>query len=149
VKDGNIEGFFEPLLHLKAAGSADVLQVDSPEDGLNSGYGVHYDRRVLGIDSNGKGIDSGKVLEEYGFSLHHRYGSQGPYVSQTQYRGSISYHRHQIAFGCVLIDIIGALLNLPAGLGYAGGVSQGEISYRGAGDLAVYGNLARGRPMKL
>ena len=72
VKDGDVEGFLEPLLNLEAAGSADVLQVDPPEDGLNSGYGVDNDRRVLGVDRNGKGIDSGKVLEEYCFSLHHR-----------------------------------------------------------------------------
>ncbi|VVB66967.1 Uncharacterised protein [uncultured archaeon] len=143
-----LQAFFQPLLHLKAARGADILQVDAAEDGLNPYHSVHNNGWVLGNDGDGKGINTSEVLEEDGLSLHHWDGGQGSNVAQTQNGRPVRHHGHHVALGGVLVNVICILLNLATGLSHPRRICQAQIPFGAAWNLASNGNLAPGGPMK-
>ncbi len=142
MKYRDLQGLLQPLLHLKAAGSADILQVYPSEDRLDHGHGPHYILWILRGDSYRKGIYSREVLEQYRFALHNRNGGQSPDVAQTQHGSAVCYHCHQISLGGVAVDIIWIHLDLATGCGHPWGIGQAQIPAGGAGHLAVHGNLS-------
>ncbi len=127
VKNGDVQGGFQPLFNLKASGGGDVLQIDAPEAGSHPGHRLDDFLRVLGVQTDGDGIDAPKFFEQDGFSLHNRHGGMGPDVSQAQDGAAVGYHRYGVGFHGVCIGSRFVLGDDLAGFGHAGGVGQGQI----------------------
>ena len=67
----------------------DVFQINASECRLKAFNNPDKLIRIRAINLNVKHIDAGKFLEQHAFSFHHRLGSQGSDVSQTQHSGSV------------------------------------------------------------
>ena len=127
VEHGDVQALFEFALHLKAAGRANVLQVDAPKGAGNQLDGVDNLIHVLGADAKREGVNPGKGLEQGALALHHRHARLGADVPQAQHGGAVGDNGHQIPTAGVLIGFVHVLLNLQARGGHAGGVGHGQV----------------------
>ena len=142
---GDVQFFLQAAFDLKAAGCADIFQVDAAEGGSQILDGFHDLVRVFGVQADGERVDVCKRFEQDGLALHDRHGGFRADVTQTQHRRAIRHDRHQIALGGVAVDLFLIVPNLAAGFCNAGSVSSGQViagldlNLRGDRDLALVG----------
>ena len=135
VEDGDVALRLQLLFDLEASGSRDVLQVDAAE-----GSGDEVDRvdefiHVLGLDAQGDGIHAAECLEQHALAFHDGHAGFGTDVAEAQHRGTVGDDRAQIVAERQVIALVQVLLDLQAGLRHAGGISQGQVVFRGDGHL--------------
>ena len=92
MEDGNVQFLPEPLLDLEAPGRSDVLEVDAAEDRRHELHGLDDLVHVLGAQTDRKGIDAGKLLEEHRLAFHHRQGRLRPDVAEPENRRAVGHH---------------------------------------------------------
>ena len=126
VENRDVQVALQFFLNGKALGAADVLQVDAAEGGRDG-----LDRRNdfflgLGVDADGEGIHTAKLLEQDALAFHDRHGGLGADVPQAQHGGAVGDDGHHAALAGVAVDVLRVCLDLAAGLGDAGGVGGGQ-----------------------
>ena len=102
VEDRDVHLLAQALLHDKALGGLDVLQIDRAEGGLH-GFD-HLDER-LGLRHIQLDIDDVHIrinFEEQPLALHHRLGRPGADIPESQHGGAIADDSHEIAASGVL-----------------------------------------------
>ncbi len=57
----NIQRFFQPFFNFKAAGGADVFQIDAAEAGSDPGDGLDDFLRILGVQADRNGVDVRRI----------------------------------------------------------------------------------------
>ena len=67
VENRDIQSGFQPFLNLKAAGSADVLQIDAAKAGSKPGDCLDDLFGILGIQSDRNSVNTAEFLEKYGY----------------------------------------------------------------------------------
>ena len=83
VENGNLHALAQFAFHIKAIGRFDVFQVDAAKCGLQRGNDVYQlVQIVLFVDLDIEHVDTGKLLEQDGLALHHRFGRQGADIAQ-------------------------------------------------------------------
>ena len=133
VEDRDVAALLERLLDFEALRSADVLEVDPAEGGRQQLAETDDLLGVLGVDLDVEDVDVGKTLEEHPLALHHRLAGHRADVAETEDRGAVGDHRHEVALVGVLVDQFGVTGDLEAGLGDTGGVGQRQIALGEAG----------------
>ena len=132
VEDRDIALFLQLLLDLKAAGRADIFQVDAAEgtaDLINDVYDLIH---VLGAYAERESVHAAELLEQHAFAFHNGHARFGADIAETQHRGAVGNHGHHIPAAGELPALIVIFLNFKAGLRNAGGIGEGE------GVLAVH-----------
>ena len=69
-----------------------------PKPGAIARYGAHDLVRVLRIEADGPGIDSGQLPEEHGLAFHNGKRGLRSQIPQPQHGRSIRHHGHAVAF---------------------------------------------------
>ncbi len=128
VKDRDVAALLERLLDLEALRRADVLEVDAAEGGREQLAEADDLLGVLGVDLDVEHVDVGKALEEDALALHHRFAGHRADVAETEDRGAVGDHGHQVSLVGVLVDQFGVAGDLEAGLGDAGSVGQRQVA---------------------
>ena len=127
VENGDVQLSLQGLLNLEALRALDVLQIDAAEGG-GDGLARRNDAGgVVGVDADGEGVHPAELLEEHGLALHDGQPGFGADVAQTQHGGAVGHDGHHVALEGVLVHVVGVFLDLPAGLGHAGGVRGGQV----------------------
>ena len=106
VKHRNVEQFLKLGLDAEALGALDILQIDAPKGDADV---LDHGDDLVGVAGGNLDIDAvhvGEALEEHALALHHRLGRQGAQIAQTQDRGAVGNHRHQVALGGVFVGKI-------------------------------------------
>jgi len=127
VKDRNVADFFEPALDLKAAGRADILQIDPakrPGDQINRAYNLIH---VLGTHADRKSVYIRKFLEKRAFAFHDRHTGLGPDIAKSKHGGTVGNDGNQIGTAGEFKRFAVILLNLQTGLGNAGRIRNRKI----------------------
>ena len=120
VHHGDVERLLQALLDIEAFRGLDVLQVDTAEGGGDALHSLAEFLGVFLVHLDIKHIDTAVDLEEQTFSLHHGFAAHGADVAETQHRGAVGYHGHEVALVRVFISIVGVILNLQTGERHAG-----------------------------
>ena len=124
VKNGYAAFLDEPLFYLETFGCLDILQVDPPEGGLENLDDFNNFFRVPGIELQVEHIDIGKPLEEDTLSLHNRFRSQGPPVSEAENGRTVGNDGYKVSPGGIGVGIFGMLGYLKNGFGHPGSIGQ-------------------------
>ena len=83
--------------------------------------------RVLGVETQGKGVDAAELLEQDRLALHHRHGRQGADVAEPEDRAAVRDHRHAVPADRQRVRglrLVGDRLTHP---GHPGRVGHGEV----------------------
>ena len=97
MEDGDIAFLLEAALDFKAAGSGDILQVDSAEGTGQQLDGVDNIVYAFAAHAQGEGVHIGKRLKQGALALHHRHTGFGADVAQAQHGGAVCDDGHQVA----------------------------------------------------
>ena len=127
VEYRNIQCLLQPLFDLKAAGRADVLQIDAAESGSDPGDGFDDLLRILRVQADGDRVHPAKLLEENSLSFHDRHGGMGADVAQAQNRGTVGDHRDGVRLHRIGIGGFPVLCDYLAGLCHARCIGQCQI----------------------
>ena len=100
---------------------------------------------ILGVQLDIENVDIGEAFEQNAFAFHDGFAGQRADIAQAQHGGAVADHRHQVAFGGVLVSEAGIALDLQARNGDAGSVGQAEIALRAARLGGNHGDFAGGR----
>jgi hypothetical protein len=117
----------------EAFGRLDVLEVDAAErrfeqlDGLDDEFGIGR------VDFEVEHVDVREPLEEDGLALHHRLARERPDVPESQHRGAVGNHGHEVPPVGVPVRVGRILLDLEAGNRHAGRVGQRQVPLGFAG----------------
>ena len=123
----NVQRFFQPFFNLKAAGRADVFQIDAAEAGSDPGDGLDDFLRILGVQADGNRVHSGKFLEQDGLSLHDRHGGVGTDVAEAENRRPVGYHSDGVGLHRVGVGSLFVLCDYLAGLRNARRIGQSQV----------------------
>ena len=126
VKDGNIQLFFEPALHLEALGGADVLQVDAAEGGRDHLHRLDDVVRILPGEDDGDAVDARELAEQDRLALHDGQTRQTADVAQPEHGAAVRNDGDGVPFARICIRFFGVFGDLAAGLGDARGICEGE-----------------------
>ena len=128
MKDRDRQLTPERLLDVEALGSLDVFEVDAAKRGLQHLHCTDDLVRVLGVELDVENVDVGKTLEEHALALHHRLAGKRADVPQTQHRGPVGYHRHEVPLPRIVVGVLRVSFDSSAGNRDTGGVGQGQVS---------------------
>ena len=126
MKHGDVEDLVQAFLDFKASGSADILQVDAAEARGKPGDGLYDLFRILGIQADGDGVDAAELFKQHGLAFHHRHGCMGADVSEPKYGASVGDHGNRVCLHGVAVGGLCVRGDDLAGLGYPGGVGDGQ-----------------------
>ena len=124
VHYGDVESLLQSVLDIEALRRLDVLQVDTAECW---GDALHSLAELLGIlfgHLDIKHVDTAIYLKQQSFTLHYWLSAQRAYVAESQHSCTVRDYCHQITLVCILIRIIGILLNLQTGVSHSGRVGK-------------------------
>ncbi len=99
----DVHAFPKGLLDDEARRRGDILEVDPAEAGAEQGDAFDELVDVLGIDLDVDRVDVGEAFEQYRLALHHGFGGQRAEITHAEDRGTVRYHRDEIALGGVII----------------------------------------------
>ncbi len=131
VEHRDVHQLAQALLDDEAAGRPDVLEIDPAEGRAEQAHAVDEGVDVLGVDLEVDRVDVGEALEQDRFALHHRLGGERAEIAEAEHRRAVRDHRHEIALGGVLEDLVRVLPDREAGCGDARRVGEREIALRG------------------
>ena len=78
-------------------------------------------------------VDVGEALEEDALALHDGLARERADVAEAEHGRAVGDHGDEVALRRVLVDLLGVLRDLQAGLGDAGAVGEREVLLRAAG----------------
>jgi hypothetical protein len=84
VEDRDVQQFAEARLHLETPRRRDVLEVDAAVGRGDDLHGADDLVHILGVQTHRPRVDTGKALEQCGFSFHHGHGRLRADVAETQ-----------------------------------------------------------------
>ena len=112
VHHRDVEFLDQTPFDLESLRCLDILQVDPPEGGRDVFHRLDKLLGIRGIDFDVEHIDVGKYLEQKPLALHHRFGSLGSDIAQSQHGRTVGDHGHQIALVGIFVRIFGLPLDL-------------------------------------
>ena len=83
VKNRNTQ-ILQLVLYLETLRSGDVLQINAAENRSDDFDSIDNASRILGIKTDGPGIDVGELLEQERLPLHNRNRCETTYVAQSE-----------------------------------------------------------------
>ena len=119
VHDGNVEGLLQTLLDIETLRSLDVFEVNTTKGGSNALNGLAELLRVFLVDLDIENVDATIDLEEQSLTFHDGLAAHGANIAQTQYCRTVGDNSHEVALVCILIRIVGVLLDFQTGVGDA------------------------------
>ena len=131
VENRNIHPLAQLLLNVETLRRFNIFEVDTAEGRLEGGDDVNEFIRVQLIDFDIKHIDAGEFLKQDAFALHHRLAGQRADVAESQHRGAIGDHRHQVAAGGIFVGRQRIFFNFQTGGRDARRVGQRQIALGG------------------
>ena len=132
VKHRNRHRLAQGLFNVKALRRFDVLQIDAAEGRLQKLAKADDLFGVLGIHFQVENVDVREALEQHALAFHDRLAGQRSNVAETQDRGAVGDHRHQVPAGGVFESQLGLFVNFQARLRHARGIGQTQIPLRAA-----------------
>ena len=130
MHDGNVQFGLQAAFNFKCLRGFDVFQVDAAKRRCNGLDGGDELLRIARVHFNVKHIDVGEYFKQHALPFHHRLARLGANVAQPEHRGAVGDHRDQIAFGCVVVDVLLVSCNGFAGLRHPRTVGQSEVLLR-------------------
>ncbi len=127
VKDGDIQLLLQAALDLETAGAGDVLQADGAETGGDPLHRLDDLLRIPGFETDGKGVDSGEVLEEQRLSFHDRQRRRRPDIAEAEDGRAVRNERDTVLFHGQFIDAFRLVVNGHRHPGHARRVDHREI----------------------
>ena len=115
----------------------DVLEVNTAKGCGDRLYSADDFIRILGTQTNGKGIDARKFFEEHCLPFHHRHRGRGTNITQTEDRRSVSNNGNGVLLYCQRENFFRILVNCFADPRHARRISHrkvGAIFQRHFGD---------------
>ncbi len=97
VHHRNVERFDQPLFNFEAARRGDILENDATEDRRDPDDGFDDFVDVLGIETNWKRIDVGKLTEQHRFAFHYRKRAERSDIAKPEHGGSVRNDRDAVA----------------------------------------------------
>ncbi|VGP32250.1 hypothetical protein SB00610_01831 [Klebsiella quasipneumoniae subsp. similipneumoniae] len=131
VENRNIHPLAQLLLNVETLRRFNIFEVDTAEGRLEGGDDVNEFIRVQLIDFDIKHIDAGEFLKQDAFALHHRLAGQRADVTESQHRGAVGDHRHQVAAGGIFVGRQRIFFNFQTGGRDARRVGQRQIALGG------------------
>ena len=98
----------------------DVLKVDASEGGGDGLDGLDELLGVFLVDLDVEHIDAGIYLEQQSLTLHHGLAGEGAYIAESEHRGTVRNHGHEVALGGIVVGCLRVFLDFETRLGYAG-----------------------------
>ena len=128
VEDRYLHAVAQLAFHIKTVRSLDVLQIDTAKGRLQRRDDIDQLVEVVFlVDLDVEDVDTGKLLEQDGLSLHHRLRRQRPDVAQPQHRRSVGDDRDQVAAAGVLERVVWVLDDFLARGGDPGRIGQRQV----------------------
>ncbi len=131
VEHRNVHALAQLALDVEALGGLDVFEVDAAERGLQAGNDLDELVGVALGQFNVKHVHTGKLFEQAALAFHHRLAGQRADVAQAQHGGAVGDHAHEVAARGVVKRLGRVGLDVQAGVGYAGRISQGQVALVG------------------
>ncbi len=122
----DIQHIFQPLLDFKAAGSADIFQIDAAESRRDIDNGTYDLFCILGIQTDRYRIDAPKFFKKNCFSFHNRQSSVGTNVTKSQHGASIGYDSDGICLDCISVSLFPVFGDDFTWFCHTGSVGKGE-----------------------
>src|SRR5271157_57299 len=132
VKHRNRHRLAQGLFNIKALRRFDVLQIDAAESRLKKLAKANDLVGILGIHFQVEDVDVREALEQHPLAFHNRLAGQRSNVAETQDRGAVGDHRHQVPASGVFESQLGLFVNFQARLRHAWGIGQTQIPLRAA-----------------
>ena len=101
VHDGYVKTLFQLAFYLETLRSFYIFEVYASESGGYVDDRVYERIHPVGIHLYVESVYSCEHLEEQCLALHHRFGRQRAYVTQSEHRGAVGYDGYEIAFSRV------------------------------------------------
>ena len=127
VPDRDLALLAQRVEDAEALGLGDVFEVHAAEPGLHELDELDELVRVLGVDHERKAVDAAEVLVEQALALHHRQAGLGADVAHAEHARAVGDDGHRVPLVGVLVDLLGVVLDVEAGLGDARRVPDGEV----------------------
>ena len=133
VKHWDVQKLAKLLLDREAFRCLDVFEVDAAEgrrqrpDDADDLFGIG------GVDLDIEDVDVGKALEQQTLALHHRLAGLRAEVAETENGAAVADDADQIAFGGVLVRLLGIVGDFLDRDGDARGVGQAQVVLGQAG----------------
>ena len=144
VENRNGHPFPELSLDVEALRRLDVLEVYSPEGWLQARDDIDECIDIGLVDLDIEHVDSGELLEKYGFTLHDRLCRQWSDGAETEYRRAVADHTYQVAPRGQLGDLLGIRHDGVTGRRDARRVGESQIllgaQWLGGGDRQLAGH---------
>src|SRR5438270_1360357 len=128
VEDRDLHRFPQSLFDVEAVGSADILEIDAANCGLEQLTELDYLVGILGAYFEVENVEVGELLEEVALAFHHRLAGKRSNVAESEDGGSVGDDGDEVAFRCVLVSVFRVRLDLEAGQRYSRRVGEGEIA---------------------
>ena len=119
VEHGYIAKLFKPRFYIEAAGSGNILEINTAEGAAYCGYDGNELVAVPGVYAYRECVHPAELLEYTALTLHYRHSGARAYVSEPQHGGSVGYNRDKIRPAGKQIILIWVGYDLTAGIGNA------------------------------
>ena len=134
VEDRDVAHLDKTALDLEAAGSSDVLEVDTSEGAGKEINGADDLVNILGADAERECVNVAELLEEKALAFHNGHTCLGTDVAKAENCGTVGDNGNEVRTAGKLEGLVIVCLNCEAGLCNTGGVSKGEVV------AGIYGN---------
>jgi hypothetical protein len=136
VEDRDIAHLDKTALDLEAAGSSDILEVDTSEGAGKEINGADDLVYVLGADAERECVNVAELLEKKALAFHNGHTCLGTDVTETENCGTVGDNGNEVRTAGKLEGLVIICLNCEAGFRYAGGVCKRKVF------AGVYGNAS-------
>ena len=145
VEHRDLHGAAQLFLDVEAFRRLDIFEIDAPESGLDQLAGANDLVGVLGGELDIEDIDIREALEQDPLAFHDGLTGRRADIAESEDRGAVADHGHEVALGRVLIDQAGVARDFETRHGHSGRVGQAQIALRPARFGGNGGHLSRGR----
>ena len=112
VHYGDVERTLQTVFDVEALRGLDVLQIDTAKGRRNALHGLAELLGILFVDFDVEHVDTTVYLEEQTLAFHDGLAAHGTNVAESQHRRAVRDDGHEVALVCVLVGVVGILLNL-------------------------------------
>ncbi len=150
VEHRDVHALAQLALDVKALGRLDVLEVDAAQRGFERGDDFDELVRVALGEFDVEHVDAGKLFEQAAFALHHGLARERADVAQPEHGRAVGDHAHEVAARGVVEGLGRIGVDVQAGVGHAGRVSEREVALvrqrlgRTHGNFAAHGRAVIG-----
>jgi len=112
----------------KHSGALMFFEVDPADRGRQHLAEPDHVLRIRRVDLDVEHIDVGEALEQHPLAFHHRLRCFRTDVAQPEHGRTVRDYGHQVAARRIAVHSLHVFFDLPARLGHAGCVRQGQVS---------------------